>query len=238
MIFFFSTLSYMKRFFLIVDEIPYERQRKLPASQGGRFHPLARRTFCEYRHAFDYAYYIMSRGRVNRAAEIRYLQKYKNKLKDLKMKKGLKTMIYKRKMNTKAINNDLTVPLLNNSLDDDTMSSQSRRSSSSGKITHYLTKVSSSLKDKVKRRKMQQLYANTKMNQTEIFEKYQDCTICLDSFKNGDRVKIMPQCCHIFHEKCCSEWLDYKFRCPNCNIQIEFDKVPEEPQQPAQNVNI
>jgi hypothetical protein len=59
----------------------------------------------------------MSRGRVNRAAEIRYLQKYKNKLKDLKMKKGLKTMIYKRKMNTKAIN-DLTVPLLNNSLDD------------------------------------------------------------------------------------------------------------------------
>lgn len=152
-------------------------------------------------------------------------------------------MIYRRKMKTtKSIDDDLSVPLLGNSIDDTMISSQSskRRSSASGKkITNYLTKVSTSLKDKVKRRKkLQQLYANTKMNSSEIFEKYQDCTICLEPFKNGDRVKIMPQCCHIFHEKCCSEWLDYKFRCPNCNIQIEFEKVPEEPQQSAPNVNI
>ena len=69
-----TTLNYMKRFFLIVDEIPFEQQRKLPVSEGGRGHPLFRRSFFEYRSSFDYAYYIMSRGRINRQAEIRYLQ--------------------------------------------------------------------------------------------------------------------------------------------------------------------
>jgi hypothetical protein len=77
----------MKRFFLIVDEQPFEIQRQLPVSQGGRGHPLIRRSFYEYRHAFDYAYYVMSRGRINRAAEIRYLQNYKNRLKEASFKK-------------------------------------------------------------------------------------------------------------------------------------------------------
>lgn len=38
-------LSYIKRFFLIVDEIPFEQQRRLPVSEGGRGHPLIRRSF-------------------------------------------------------------------------------------------------------------------------------------------------------------------------------------------------
>jgi hypothetical protein len=68
-----SALSYIRRFFLIVDEIPFEEQRRLPVSEGGRGHVLIRRSYMEYQHAFDYAYYIMSRGRINRTAELRYL---------------------------------------------------------------------------------------------------------------------------------------------------------------------
>jgi hypothetical protein len=26
----------------------------------------------------------------------------------------------------------------------------------------------------------------------------------------------------VFHEKCCNDWLDYRFKCPNCNKPIEF----------------
>ena len=70
---FCSVTNYMKRFFLIVDELPFDQQRLLPVADGGRGHPLLRRSFYEYRHAFDYAYFVMSRGRINRQAEIRYL---------------------------------------------------------------------------------------------------------------------------------------------------------------------
>jgi hypothetical protein len=55
-----------------------------------------------------------------------------------------------------------------------------------------------------------------------IFDKYADCTICLEAFVDGQKVKVMPGCSHIFHEKCCSDWLDYKFKCPNCNVPIRF----------------
>lgn len=58
---------------MIVDDIPFEQQRRLPVDEGGRCDPLARRSFYEYRNAFDYAYFVMSRGRVNRVSEIRYL---------------------------------------------------------------------------------------------------------------------------------------------------------------------
>lgn len=68
-----SILGYMKRFFMIVDEIPSEEQRRLPVEDGGRGHPLMRRSFFEYKHAFGYAWYVMSRGRINRAHEIREL---------------------------------------------------------------------------------------------------------------------------------------------------------------------
>ena len=53
-----SAISYMKRFFLLVDDIPFEEQRRLAANQGGRFHPLFRRSFEEYMNAFNYSYYI------------------------------------------------------------------------------------------------------------------------------------------------------------------------------------
>lgn len=94
LIVFCSVANYMKRFFLIVDDIPFDQQRTLPVSQGGRGHPLMRRSFYEYRCAFDYAYFVMSRGRINRQAEIRYLQTYKDKLKEAKLKRSLKTVTY------------------------------------------------------------------------------------------------------------------------------------------------
>ena len=90
-----SAISYMKRFFLIVDDIPFERQRRLRATLGGRIHPLLRRSFDEYMHAFNYSYYIQSRVRINRSAELRYLLSYKNKVKEEQIRNRIKSVVYK-----------------------------------------------------------------------------------------------------------------------------------------------
>ena len=90
-------LSYIKRFFLIVDEIPFEQQRRLPVSEGGRGHPLIRRSFQDYQDAFDYAHFVLSRGRVNRLVELRYLQNYKNRKREANLRNRIKTVTYKVK---------------------------------------------------------------------------------------------------------------------------------------------
>lgn len=65
---------------------------------------------------------------------------------------------------------------------------------------------------------------DSKDKNAEIFAKYSDCTICLEPFKHGQRVTVLPGCNHIFHKSCCQQWLDYRFRCPNCNLVINFDE--------------
>lgn len=89
------SISYMKRFFLIADDKPFAEQRLLSAANGGRWHPLARRSYQEYLHAFNYAFYIQSRVRINRTAELAYLQQYKNQAKEEEIKKQLISVVYK-----------------------------------------------------------------------------------------------------------------------------------------------
>lgn len=47
-----------------------------------------------------------------------------------------------------------------------------------------------------------------------------DCSICLEDFKEGDNV-ITLQCKHIFHENCLTNWFikknTNKIECPICN---------------------
>lgn len=50
--------------------------------------------------------------------------------------------------------------------------------------------------------------------------KYEQCTICLSDFEKGERVRVVPSCKHTFHEACLTEWLQKRFRCPNCNLEI------------------
>jgi len=58
-----------------------------------------------------------------------------------------------------------------------------------------------------------------------------DCALCLEIFKESDRVVRMP--CnpvkHYFHEGCISMWLREKLLCPLCRetvARIETDPVP------------
>ena len=43
------------------------------------------------------------------------------------------------------------------------------------------------------------------------------CSICCDDIKSKNYVRRMPECRHMFHQKCIDNWLKMKPTCPNCN---------------------
>jgi len=116
-----SIYTYIKRFFKFVDEVPMEQQRHLPVSEGGRGHFLMRRRFQEYKDAFDYAHFVITRVRINRAIEYRYLQTYKNRMREQNMRYRLRTVTYKIKNSVieeekRDIENALAAAAINESI--------------------------------------------------------------------------------------------------------------------------
>lgn len=53
----------------------------------------------------------------------------------------------------------------------------------------------------------------------EIDNKEEDCTICLQTKKEGDIRMI--KCTHSYHYKCINKWLNIKQTCPNCRTCIK-----------------
>jgi Ring finger domain len=54
-----------------------------------------------------------------------------------------------------------------------------------------------------------------------------DCSICLDDYQAGDRLRCLP-CNHAFHAKCIAKWLSERSAtCPLCKAEI-CDDQPEE----------
>ncbi|TVT99605.1 hypothetical protein EJB05_55035, partial [Eragrostis curvula] len=52
-----------------------------------------------------------------------------------------------------------------------------------------------------------------------------DCPVCLDEFKEGDTLRVMP-CSHCFHIRCIYKWLRASGVCPCCRF-----KLPTEDEQ-------
>ena len=51
-----------------------------------------------------------------------------------------------------------------------------------------------------------------------------DCTICLNSFKHGDKALILP-CIHIFHTDCIKKWFKTQNTCPICKFKINANSL-------------
>lgn len=47
-----------------------------------------------------------------------------------------------------------------------------------------------------------------------------ECPICLAAFAHGDRIRVLPQCSHVFHASCVDMWLVSRSSCPTCRCVI------------------
>ncbi|EOY07552.1 hypothetical protein QUC31_011267 [Theobroma cacao] len=42
------------------------------------------------------------------------------------------------------------------------------------------------------------------------------CAVCLSDFKEGEQIRVLPDCLHIFHVACIDAWLNLHSNCPLC----------------------
>ncbi|OAY63605.1 E3 ubiquitin-protein ligase ATL4 [Ananas comosus] len=51
---------------------------------------------------------------------------------------------------------------------------------------------------------------------TETGNPPEDCVVCLTKFEEGEDVKVIPMCAHVFHPQCIDRWLVLNDSCPLC----------------------
>lgn len=54
----------------------------------------------------------------------------------------------------------------------------------------------------------------TNFTSTECKE--ETCSVCLSEFNEGDEVRVLPGCAHVFHLLCIDKWLLSHTNCPLC----------------------
>ena len=59
---------------------------------------------------------------------------------------------------------------------------------------------------------------------TKLDNEKKICSICLEDFKNGDKVTYLP-CIHFFHTYCVNNWLKSQNSCPICKFKLEKDNL-------------
>ena len=47
-----------------------------------------------------------------------------------------------------------------------------------------------------------------------------DCSVCLEAFRKGEKVRSLPQCGHVFHRACVDRWLRMHSACPMCRTPL------------------
>ena len=75
-----------------------------------------------------------------------------------------------------------------------------------------------------KKEELQSNVISTEFTEDKAKFNESSCTICLVEFKTGDKVQIVKNCNHLFHEPCLQQWINAKIKtnilCPNCNKPI------------------
>jgi E3 ubiquitin-protein ligase ATL41 len=49
-----------------------------------------------------------------------------------------------------------------------------------------------------------------------------DCAVCLSELADGDKVRELPSCSHLFHVECVDSWLRTRTTCPLCRAGVEL----------------
>ncbi|XP_037451089.1 RING-H2 finger protein ATL1-like [Triticum dicoccoides] len=53
-----------------------------------------------------------------------------------------------------------------------------------------------------------------------------ECAVCLGEFQEGERVRLLPGCLHVFHAECIDTWLQGCANCPLCRAAITGKQAP------------
>ncbi|GKV18126.1 hypothetical protein SLEP1_g28547 [Rubroshorea leprosula] len=61
----------------------------------------------------------------------------------------------------------------------------------------------------------------TEENPSSSFEAAEDCAVCLEKYEDGDAIRVLPRCKHMFHKECLEKWIQVpSLYCPICRIQM------------------
>lgn len=58
-------------------------------------------------------------------------------------------------------------------------------------------------------------------------EEAAECSICLGAVEEGDTVRVLPACGHVFHVPCVDTWLTSSSSCPVCRAVVEPPPPPQ-----------
>ncbi|XP_009782185.1 putative RING-H2 finger protein ATL37 [Nicotiana tabacum] len=48
-----------------------------------------------------------------------------------------------------------------------------------------------------------------------------ECAVCLNEFEDEDTLRLLPNCCHVFHPECIDAWLAFRTTCPVCRANLK-----------------
>ncbi|XP_008787548.1 RING-H2 finger protein ATL16-like [Phoenix dactylifera] len=49
---------------------------------------------------------------------------------------------------------------------------------------------------------------------------FHECAVCLNEFQDQERIRLLPNCLHVFHIDCIDTWLQTNANCPLCRSDI------------------
>ncbi|KAL0905132.1 hypothetical protein M5K25_027312 [Dendrobium thyrsiflorum] len=52
-------------------------------------------------------------------------------------------------------------------------------------------------------------------------EGFRDCSVCLSSFEEGEKVRFLPDCGHGYHAVCIDKWFCTQLSCPFCRSPVQ-----------------
>jgi len=75
----------------------------------------------------------------------------------------------------------------------------------------------------------EQITTATRLRQANQDDEESQCSICQDTYTEGQAIRTLRHCNHSFHKNCIDPWFQRNVRCPVCRYDIREYRVQEEP---------